>query len=87
MAERRVDWRLGVILSANVVGYSRPVEADEVGTSAAMRARGCGLWTPIPERHGGWVMGMAGESQTALRDRGGSASIPADPPHHAGANC
>ncbi len=32
MAEERVQRRLGAILAADVVGYSRLMEADETGT-------------------------------------------------------
>ena len=36
MAEQRVDRRLAAILVADVVGYSRLMEADEAGTLAAL---------------------------------------------------
>ncbi len=35
MAEERVQRRLAAILVADVVGYSRLMEADEVGTTSA----------------------------------------------------
>ena len=38
MAEERVRRRLAAILAADVVGYSRLMEADEAGTLAALKA-------------------------------------------------
>jgi adenylate cyclase len=37
MAEQRTQRRLAAILAADVVGYSRIIGADEVGTLAALR--------------------------------------------------
>ena len=37
MAEQRVQRRLAAILAADVVGYSRLMEADEEGTRARLR--------------------------------------------------
>ncbi len=38
MAEERVQRRLAAILAADVVGYSRLMEADEEGTRACLRS-------------------------------------------------
>ena len=38
MAEQRVQRRLAAILVADVVGYSRLMEADETGTRARLRS-------------------------------------------------
>ncbi len=38
MAEERVQRRLAAILAADVVGYSRPMEADEEGTCTRLRS-------------------------------------------------
>ncbi len=38
MAEERVQRRLAAILAADVVGYSRPMEADKEGTRARLRS-------------------------------------------------
>ena len=38
MAEERVKRRLAAILAADMVGYSRLMEADETGTLAALNA-------------------------------------------------
>ena len=37
MAEQRAQRRLAAIMSADVVGYSRLMEADEVGTLEALK--------------------------------------------------
>jgi len=39
MAKERVQRRLAAILAADVVGYSRMMEADEAGTRARLKAR------------------------------------------------
>ena len=39
MAKERVQRRLAAILAADVVGYSRMMEADEAGTLARLKAR------------------------------------------------
>ncbi len=62
MAERGVQRKLAAILAADVVGYSRLMEADEAGTLEAMKAHRRELWTPLTEQHGGRVVGMAGDS-------------------------
>ena len=54
--------RLAAILAADVVGYSRLMEADEAGTLATMKAHRAELWGPMTERHGGRVVGAAGDS-------------------------
>ena len=62
MAEREIERRLAAILAADVVGYSRLMEADEAGTLATMKAHRRELWTPVTARHGGRVVGTAGDS-------------------------
>jgi TolB-like protein/Tfp pilus assembly protein PilF len=54
--------RLAAIASADVVGYSRLMGADEAGTLAAMKAHRHELWKPTIERFGGRVVGGAGDS-------------------------
>ncbi len=45
MAEERIQRRLAAILAADVVGYTRMMDADEAGTFARLethcRIRGC----------------------------------------------
>ena len=38
MSTKRVERRLAAIMSADVVGYTRMMAADEAGTLAALRA-------------------------------------------------
>ncbi len=38
MAEERVQRKLAAILAADVVGYSRLMEADELGTLAQLKS-------------------------------------------------
>ncbi len=54
--------RLAAIVSADVVGYSRLMGADEAGTLAAMHAHRAELWDPLIEKFGGRVVGTAGDS-------------------------
>ena len=46
MAEERVERRLAAILAADMVGYSRLMEADETGTLAALKAHRAQLIDP-----------------------------------------
>ena len=51
--DRRVERRLAAILAADVVGYSRLMGADEVGTLTALKAHRRELIDPkIAEHHG-----------------------------------
>ena len=54
--------RLAAILAADVVGYSRLMEADEAGTLATMKAHRAKLWEPMTEQYGGRIVGTAGDS-------------------------
>jgi adenylate cyclase len=54
--------RLAAIVSTDIVGYSRLMEADEADTLTRMKAHRAELWTPAIERHGGRVVGTAGDS-------------------------
>ena len=53
MAEERVQRRLAAILAADVVGYSRLMEADETGTIARQKAHRAELVDPEIGAHGG----------------------------------
>ncbi len=53
MAEQSVTRRLAAILAADMVGYSRLMEADEAGTIARQKAHRAELIDPkITELHG-----------------------------------
>ncbi len=54
--------RLAAVQAADVVGHLRLMEADEAGTLAAMKVHQAELWGPMTERHGGRVVGTAGDA-------------------------
>lgn len=54
--------RLAAVVAADVVGYSRLMEADEAGTLATLKNRRAELWGPVTNRYGGRVVGTAGDS-------------------------
>ena len=60
-AEERAKRRLAAILSADVVGYSRLMEADEAGTLAALKRHRAELIDPGIARFGGRIVGTAGD--------------------------
>ena len=62
MAERDVERKLVAILAADVVGYSRLMEADEAGTLAQMKTHRRELWNPLIEKYSGRLVGTAGDS-------------------------
>lgn len=51
--------RLATILAADVVDYSRLMEADALTATKAHRAE---LWDPLTKRHGGRIVGTVGGS-------------------------
>jgi class 3 adenylate cyclase len=53
MAEERIQRRLAAILAADVTGYSRLMEQDEVGTLAALKARRKEVLEPLVAQHQG----------------------------------
>src|SRR5215831_8906168 len=61
MAEERTQRRLATILAADVVGYSRLMGADEVGTLAALKARRSEVLEPLVVQHQGRVFKVAGD--------------------------
>src|SRR5215831_16623977 len=61
MTESRVHRRLAAILAADVVGYSRMMEGDEVGTLAALKARRRGVLEPLVTKHEGRVFKVTGD--------------------------
>ncbi len=56
MAEERVQRRLTAILAADVVGYSRLMEADEEGTRARLRTLYSELIEPRIAADGGRIL-------------------------------
>ncbi len=61
MADERVQRRLAAILAADVVGYSRLIEADEEGTRARLRLLHAELIDPRIEADGGRIVKMMGD--------------------------
>jgi adenylate cyclase len=61
MAETRTQRRLAAILAADVVGYSRLMGADEVGTLALLKSRRKSVLEPLVDRHQGRVFKTTGD--------------------------
>ena len=61
MTEERVQRRLAAILATDVVGFSRMMEADEVGTIAALKARRRDVLGPLAAKHKGRVFKTTGD--------------------------
>ena len=53
--------RLAAIVSADVVGYSRLMGADETGTLDALRAHRGELIDPVTDQHGGRIVKTMGD--------------------------
>ena len=61
MAEERAQRRLAAILAADVVGYSRLMGQDEVGTLAVLKARRRGVLEPLVTKHQGRIFKITGD--------------------------
>ncbi len=61
MAEKRVQRRLAAILAADVVGYSRMMEADEAGTLVALKTLLQDLFVPKTKQYGGRIFKTTGD--------------------------
>ncbi len=61
MAEDRVERRLTTILAADVVGYSRLMEADEEGTLKALKEHLDQLIDPKITEHKGRIFKLMGD--------------------------
>src|SRR5204862_823213 len=59
-SQDRVDRRLAAILAADVVGYSRLMEADEAGTARALRKHRAAA-DPLVAEHGGRIGKTTGD--------------------------
>ncbi len=59
--EPRVDRRLAAVLVADLVGYSRLMEADELGTLSAMSERRSDIIAPALAAHGGRLVKEMGD--------------------------
>ena len=61
MSQASAQRRLAAILVADVVGYSRLMEADEAGTLAALRDRRKGIVEPLVRENGGRIVKFMGD--------------------------
>lgn len=61
MTGERVQRRLAAILAADVVGYSRLMEADEAGTLARLKALRLAVIDPAVARHSGRMVKLMGD--------------------------
>ena len=61
MNRRAVERRLAAILAADMVGYSRLMEADETGTLARLRTHRLELIDPAIAKHNGRLIKTAGD--------------------------
>lgn len=61
MAEEHVQRRLAAIVVADVVGYSRMMERDEVATLAVLKERRATILQPIVRAHGGRIVKVMGD--------------------------
>jgi class 3 adenylate cyclase len=61
VTDKPVQRRLAAILVADVVGYTRLMEADETGTLAAQKDRRTGILEPVVKAHGGRIVKLMGD--------------------------
>jgi TolB-like protein/class 3 adenylate cyclase/Tfp pilus assembly protein PilF len=61
MVGDEVERRLAAILAADVVGYSRLMEIDEVGTLSALKARRRDIFNPVISRYKGRLVKLMGD--------------------------
>ena len=61
MAETRVQHRLAAILAADVVGFSRMMSTDEIGTLEALKAHRRALVDPTVASHSGRIVKTTGD--------------------------
>jgi adenylate cyclase len=61
MTEHRTSRRLAAILAADVVGYSRLMEADEAGTLAALKRHRENVFEPAVAKHNGRIVKLIGD--------------------------
>jgi adenylate cyclase len=61
MAEEQIERRLAAILAADVVGYSRLMEANEESTMGALREHRREFFDPTVAKHGGRIFKVMGD--------------------------
>jgi adenylate cyclase len=65
MAEQRLNRRLAAIVAADVVGYSRLMEANEAGTLVRLKELRRDVFDPTTERFGGRIFKNTGDGALA----------------------
>jgi adenylate cyclase len=65
MAEPRINRKLAAVLAADVVGYSRLMGADEVGTLAALKRHREVVFDPAIAAHNGRIVKLIGDGTLA----------------------
>jgi adenylate cyclase len=61
MTDERINRKLAAILAADVVGYSRLMEADEAGTLAALKRHREFIFDPAVAAHNGRIVKLIGD--------------------------
>lgn len=61
MGESHIERRLAAILVADVVGFSRLMQADEAGTMAALKSRRTNVIEPLVDEHRGNIFKVMGD--------------------------
>ena len=61
MSEQSPRRRLAAILAADVVGYSRMMQADEAGTLAVLKSRRTEILQPLVSKHHGRTIKVVGD--------------------------
>src|SRR5262245_25365094 len=61
MSEQAPRRRLAAILAADVVGYSRLMQADEAGTLATLKSRRVEILQPSVSKHHGRIVKLMGD--------------------------
>src|SRR4029453_14076082 len=61
MGEERIQRRLAAILAADVVGFSRLMEADDAATITALKARRRDVLNPLVTKHQGRIFKTTGD--------------------------
>ena len=65
MADAGVERRLSAIMAADVVGYSRLIKADELGTLAALRDLRLAVLQPLLTEHRSRIVKLMGDGLIA----------------------
>ena len=61
MSDQAPRRRLAAILAADVVGYSRMMQADEAGTLAALKSCRSEILQPLVAKHHGRIVKLVGD--------------------------